>query len=121
MQDRSLSTLALASIEVCYRYEAAADLALLLDEFLISEAITGQREHNTSVTSLRACVLQRMRDSGSLLAQAATMAINNASPIYIESGHVSVQIPAASPGADFAATTSMLLPVSRTIAHPALD
>lgn len=97
MQGSSLCTLTLAPIEVRYRFDTAADLALLLDEFLISEALTGYREHNTSVTTLRTCVLQRMRDSGSLKAQTATMAIDHAPPVTIDCGAVSVLIPASRP------------------------
>ena len=121
VQGSSLCTLTLAPIEVRYRFDTAAELTLLLDEFLISEALTGYREHNTSVTTLRTCVLQRMRDSGSLKAQTATMAIDHASPVTIDCGAVSVLIPASRPKPGAIACTHWQQPIPIVSVHDVVN
>ena len=85
----------LASIELRYRYAATADLTKLLDDARKDAALPASDALYTNATSLKACILQRLRDSGTSFAQAATVACNKAAPYSISSGPISIMMPAS--------------------------
>jgi hypothetical protein len=90
------SQLKLASIEARYRYAAAADLAYLFDQALL-DAHVPKDDIYSGANSLRNCVFQRLRDGGTGVAQAATVACNRAAPYAVQSDTLSIKIPASRP------------------------
>jgi hypothetical protein len=88
-----MSTLTLASIDVRYSHHAASELARLLN---MAPSTTEATPQGHSL-NLQAVVLQSLRDGGGAMAQAATVASNSMSPFSVESGPVSVMIPASAP------------------------
>lgn len=86
-----MSTLTLSSIDVRYSHHAASELARLLD----AAPCTGKAAPQGHSLNLHDVVLQSLRDGGGAMAQAATVASNSMSPFSVESGPVSVMIPAS--------------------------
>ena len=92
LQAETLTNITAQSTELRYRYATAADLAALYDK-----AMLDQQKIVTLYTgsSLRSCVLQRMRDRGTSFAQAATIACTATSPLSLEAGGMSLVVPAS--------------------------
>lgn len=88
----------LASIEVYYKYKAAADLASLFDQALTDPSVTHDDLHDGAST-LRSCVLQRLRDGGTRTAKAAVVACSTSAPYSLQVGPVSISVPASAPRA----------------------
>lgn len=92
MQAETLTALTVQSTKIRYRYRTAADLAVLYDK-----AMLDQQKIVTLYTgsSLRSCVLQRMRDHGTASAQAASIACTATSPLLLQAGNISLVMPAS--------------------------